>query len=151
MPMLGNDALRLYNLSPNSLRFSPSSLRKSPAHTADDLTTFTTPSKKLYPWKNVPRWSKLYDKLQQQALHARDDSGQSTSAIKFHSQSTSAFTRLGARADSHKDARLRYTPYRRASLTGAHLIQACISYRCAFLLQACISLIGVHLLQACTQ
>jgi hypothetical protein len=34
----------------------------------------------------------------------RDGSGQSTSAIKFHSQSTSAFEHLGA--DSHKDARL---------------------------------------------
>jgi hypothetical protein len=52
------------------------SLRKPPAHTADDLTT----RKKLYPWKNVPRWSKLYAKLQQQALHAstsleKDSSG----------------------------------------------------------------------------
>jgi len=43
-------------------------LRKSPSHTADDLTTSTTvatPGRKSYPWKNVPRWSKLYDKLQQ--------------------------------------------------------------------------------------
>ena len=63
---------------PNSLRFSPSS-RKFPAHTADDLTTCTTPGRKLYPWKNVPRWSKLYDKLQQQALHAGTNSLESTS------------------------------------------------------------------------
>ena len=58
-------------------------MRKSPAHTADDLTTCTTvatPGKKLYPWKNVPRWSKLYDKLQQQALHAGTDSLESIPA-----------------------------------------------------------------------
>jgi hypothetical protein len=51
-------------------------------HTADDLTTYatvTTPGRKSYPWKNVPRWSKLYDKLQQQALHAGTDSLKSTS------------------------------------------------------------------------
>jgi hypothetical protein len=47
-------------------------------HTADDLTactTVATPGRKLYPWKNVPRWSKLYDKLQQQGI----DSLESTS------------------------------------------------------------------------
>jgi hypothetical protein len=44
-----------------TLRFSPSSLRKPPA---DDLaTTVATPGRKLYPWKNDPRWSKLYNKL----------------------------------------------------------------------------------------
>ena len=63
-------------------------------YTADDLTTSTivaTPSRKSYPWKNVPRWSKLYDKLQQhsatplhnqptaEALHADTDSLKSIS------------------------------------------------------------------------
>src|SRR2546423_15407685 len=33
----------------------------------------------LYPRKNVRRWSKLYDKLQQQALHAGTNSLESTS------------------------------------------------------------------------
>src|SRR2546421_11901017 len=69
-------------MSPDSLRFSPPSLRKPPAHTTDGLTTCTTvvtPGKKPYPWKNVPRWSKLYGKLQQQALHAGTDSLESIS------------------------------------------------------------------------
>jgi len=78
-----NDAIKIAStLSPNSLRFSPSSLRKSPVHTADDLTTCTTvatPGRKLYPFKNVPRWSKLYDKFQQQAVHAGTDSLEPTS------------------------------------------------------------------------
>jgi hypothetical protein len=63
-------------------------------YTADDLTTsiiVATPSRKSYPWKNVPRWSKLYYKLQQhsatllhnqptvEALHAGTDSLESIS------------------------------------------------------------------------
>jgi hypothetical protein len=50
-----------------------------------------TPGRKPYPWKNVPRWSKLYDKLQQhsatplhnqptvEALHAGTDNLESAS------------------------------------------------------------------------
>ena len=78
MPMLGNDALRFYTVAQLSSLFTVLLAK----HTADDLTTYatvTTPGRKSYPWKSVPRWSKLYDKLQQQALHAGTDSLKSTS------------------------------------------------------------------------